>query len=105
MTKEQFKKYMGIIHKRYDALEMLYYDLEKLTGVVCDRIINETSTEPMVDMLAEWVGDTDGWLRWYVFEKEWGNRYELDVTDKDGNILPSETYEDIWELIKGGDTN
>ena len=105
MTKEQFMKYMGIIHKRYDTLEMLYYDLEKLTGVVSDRIINDTSIEPIVDMLAEWVGDTDGWLRWYVFEKECGNRYELDVTDKDGNILPSETYEDIWELIKGGDTN
>ena len=105
MTKEQFIKYMGIIHKRYDALEMLYYDLEKLTGVVCDRIINDTSIEIMVEMLAEWVGDTDGWLHGYVFEKERGNRYELDVTDKDGNILPSETYDDIWELIRGGDTN
>ena len=105
MTKEQFIKYMGIIHKRYDTLEMLYYDLEKLTGVVCDRIINDTSIEPMVDMLAEWVGDTDGWLRWYVFEKEWGNNYNLYVTDDDGNVLPSATYEDIWELIKGGDTN
>ena len=105
MTKEQFIKHMGIIHKRYDTLEMLYYDLEKLTGVVSDRIINDTSIEIMVDMLAEWVGDTDGWLRWYVFEKEWGNRYELDVTDKDGNVLPSATYDDIWELIKGGDFN
>ena len=105
MTKEQFLKYMGIIHKRYDALEMLYYNLENLTGVVCDRIINDTSIESMVDMLAEWAGDTDGWLRWYVFEKEWGNRYELDVTDKYGNVLPSATYDDIWELIKGGDTN
>ena len=99
MTKEQFIKYMGIIHKRYDTLEMLYYDLEKLTGVVSDRIINDTSIEPMVDMLAEWVGDTDGWIRWYVFEKEWGNRYELDVADKDGNVLPSVTYDDIWKLI------
>ena len=105
MTKEQFVKYMGIIHKRYDTLEMLYYDLEKFTGVVCDRIINDTSIEIMVDMLAEWVGDTDGWLRWYVFEKEWGNNYDLYVTDKDGNVLPSGTYDDIWELIKGGDTN
>ena len=105
MTKEQFIKYMDIVHKRYNTLEMLYCDLEKLTGVVCDRIINDTSIEPMVDMLAEWVGDTDGWLRWYVFEKVWGNRYELAVTDKDGNILPSETYEDMWELIKGVDTN
>ena len=103
MTKEQFIKYMDIIHKRYNTLEMLYYDLEKLTGVVSDRIINDTSIEPMVDMLAEWVGDTDGWIRWYAFEKEWGIRFELDVTDKDGNILPSETYNDIWELIKGGD--
>ena len=105
MTKEQFIKYMGIIHKRYDTLEMLYYDLEKLTGVVCDRIINDTSIEPMVDMLAEWVGDTDGWIRWYVFEKEWGNNYNLYVTDDDGNVLPSATYDDIWELIKGGDTD
>ena len=100
MNKEQFIKYMGIIHKRYDVLETLYDDLEKLTGVVSDRIINDTSIEPMVDMLAEWVGDTDGWLRWYVFEKEWGNRYELDAFDKDGSILPSTTYDDIWNLIQ-----
>lgn len=93
MTKEQFIKYMGIIHKRYDALEMLYYDLEKLTSVVSDRIINDTSIELMVDMLSEWVGDTDRWIRWYVFEKEFGNRYELDAFDKDGSILPSATYE------------
>ena len=105
MTKEQFIKYMGIIHKRYDALEMLYYDLEKLTGVVSDRIINDTSIGIMVDMLAEWVGDTDEWLRWYVFEKEWGNNYDLYVTDEDGNVLPSATYDDLWELIKDGDTN
>ena len=102
MTKEQFIKIMGIIHKRYDALEMLYYDLEKLTGVVSDRIINETSVEPMVGMLAEWVGDTDGWIRWYVFEKEFGNRYEIDAFDRDGSILPSTTYDDIWELIQNG---
>lgn len=104
MTKEQFIKYMGIIHKRYDTLEVLYYDLEKLTGVVCDRIINDTSIEIMVDMLAEWVGDTDGWLRWYIFNKEWGSKYELDVIDNNnGNILPSDTLDDLWELIKGGD--
>ena len=105
MTKEQFKKYMGIIHKRYDTLEMLYYDLEKLTGVVCDRIINDTSIEPMVDMLAEWVGDTDGWLRWYVYEKEFGENTDLYCNDKNGNIIPSDTLGDLWELIKGGDSN
>ena len=99
MTKEQFVKYMGIIHERHDVLEVLYYDLEKLTGVVSDRVINDTSIEPMVDMLAELVGDTDRWIRWYVFEKEWGNRCELDVTDKDGNVLSSATYDDIWGLI------
>ena len=30
MTKEQFIKHMGIIHKRYDTLDMLYYDLKVL---------------------------------------------------------------------------
>lgn len=38
MTKEQFKKYMGIIHKRYDTLEMLYGDesdmYEHLVGII-----------------------------------------------------------------------
>lgn len=105
MNKEQFVKYMGIIHERHDVLEVLYYDLEKLTGAVSDRVINDTSIEPMVDMLAELVGDTDRWIRWYVFEKEWGNRCELDVTDKDGNVLSSATYDDIWGLIKDGDFN
>ena len=39
MNKEQFVKYMDIIHKRYNTLESLYNELEKLTGVVCDMSI------------------------------------------------------------------
>lgn len=102
MTKEQFIKYMDIICKKYKALEEMYDDLERFTGVVSDRIINTTSIDPIIDMLAEWAGDSNSWIRWYIYEKECGDKEELEITNKDGSVVSSDSYDDIWNLIQSG---
>lgn len=102
MTKEQFVKYMDIICKRYKELEEMYDDLERFTGVVSDRIINTTSLDPILDMLSEWAGDSNSWIRWYIYEKDCGDREGLEIADKDGSIVPSDSLDDIWSLIQSG---
>lgn len=100
MTKEQFIKYMDFVCKRYKALEEMYDNLVRFTGVVSDKIVMTTSIDPIIDMLAEWAGDNNGWIRWYIYEKECGDREEFEITDKDGSIVSSDSYDDIWNLIQ-----
>lgn len=102
MTKEQFIKYLDIICTKYKALEEMYDDLERFTGVVSDRIINTTSIDPMISMLAEWTGDSDKWIEWYIYDKQCGKIDDIYVKDKDGSIIPSDSYDDIWNLIQNG---
>lgn len=90
---------MNVICDRYEMLNRLYDDVVKITGVNPDKLIEITNIQFAIDMLAEWVGDTDEWMDWFINEKECGKKKELIVRDKDNNVLPSETSKDIWNLI------
>ena len=74
-------------------------------GGIGDRFIDGTDISPIIEVIAEMVGDNDDWIRWYVYEKEFGENTDLYYADKNGNVIPSDTLGDLWELIKGGDTN
>lgn len=99
MQKEQFIKYMNILIEKYHQLEIIYNTIEKVTGAIPERLIETTNIQFAIDMLAEWAGDTDGWIDWFINEKECGAKKELLVRNKDNKVLPSETSEDIWNLI------
>lgn len=36
-----------------------------------------------------------------MYEKEWGIKEDMEVIDENNNVVPSETLEDLWELIQG----
>ena len=99
MNKEQFIRYMNVICDRYKMLNRLYDDVVKITGVNPDKLIEITNIQFAIDMLAEWVGDTDEWMDWFINEKECGKK-KLEVRDMDGTIVPSDNPEDIWNLIQ-----
>lgn len=42
----------------------------------------------------------ESWIEWYIYEKEWGTKEDMEVTDVNNNVVPSETLEDLWELIQ-----
>ena len=99
MTKSKFIKYMDVLIDKYKRLNQMYDAVEEITGAVPEKFIETTDIQFAIDMLAEWVGDTDGWVDWFINEKECGKKIELIVKDKDNKVLPSETSEDIWNLI------
>ena len=102
MTKSKFIKYMDVLIDKYKRLNQMYDAVEEVTGTVPDKLIETTNIQFVIDMLAEWIGDTDGWIDWFINEKECGTKEYLIVRDKDENVLPSETSEDIWNLILMG---
>lgn len=99
MTKSKFIKYMDVLIDKYKRLNQMYDAVEEITGAVPERLIETTNIQFAIDMLAEWVGDIDGWIDWFINEKECGKKKEMLVRDKDNNVLPSETSKDIWNLI------
>ena len=105
MNKEQFVKLMTVIKDRYDTMNNIIDKFDDVFGGIGDRFIDGTDISPIIEVIAEIVGDNDDWIRWYVYEKEFGENTALYCKDKNGNIIPSDTLGDLWELIKGGDSN
>ena len=99
MTKEQFIRLMEAIKERYYTIERIYDKLDDVFGSVGDSFINETSITPIIDVVSEIIEDNDKWIGWYVYDKNWGTDERLTVTDNNGNEIPSETLEDLWNLI------
>ena len=99
MTKEQFIRLMEVIKERYYTIEKIYDKLDDVFGSVGDLFIDETSMTPIIDVITEIIEDNDKWIEWYVYDKNWGTDERLTATDNNGNEIPSETLEDLWELI------
>lgn len=97
MNKEKFIKLMTIIKERYYSLESIYDKLNELFGDVSDRFIDDISLFPIIKTISEIIGDNEYWIEWYIYEKEWGTKEDMEVTDVN---VPSETLEDLWELIQ-----
>ena len=101
MTKEQFIKLMTVIKERYYSLENIYDKFNDLFGDVGDKFISDTSLFPIIKTISEIIGDNEDWIEWYIYKKEWGTKKDMEVTDVNNNVVPSETLEDLWELIQG----
>ena len=91
---------MIVIKERYCSLESVYDKLDDIFGDVGDRFVANTSLFPIIKVISDIVGDDGEWIEWYIYEKEWGTKEDMEVTDVNNNIVPSETLGDLWELIQ-----
>lgn len=39
-------------------------------------------------------------INWWLFEKKTPYSKNLEIRDSSGNIIPTDTIEDLWELVK-----
>lgn len=86
------KKY--IEHSYSEALKFI--DMDKLDEELltfkckeCDILWEALFTEEGVD-----------WINWWLYEKGVLHYNELIAKDANGNIIPTETIDDLWELVK-----
>ena len=72
------------------SLDIIYREILLQRSFMHDNIVR----------LYHFVEDKEKWIYWYIYENDWGKQ-KLECADKNNNIVPSETLEDLWNLIKG----
>jgi hypothetical protein len=54
----------------------------------------------IIELLEVAVGDTSNWIKYFVFECDFGENLNSDSVQKDGVHIPFRTFEDVWNCIK-----
>ena len=91
MTKEEFARIIELVLKQ-----------DKLLDTYSDFIRYDSDFASfgflMFDKLIEAIFDTEGedWISWWLWERSRNDK----AFDKDGNVIPTETVDDLWELVK-----
>ena len=86
---EDYKDWDREIDYIYDNLHISLYDCpiiiytDRLFSDYIKSIFNKNAQEN---------------IDWWLYEKR--NNPELTMLDKDGNEIPTETIEDLWEIVK-----
>lgn len=96
VTKEQFIKLITDNRKHNDKLDEVgnvlgcaIYDCDWIEygNVLFDGVLNLLFKEEAVDD-----------INWWLYEKAGCPDYKM--WDKDGNEIPTETLDDLWEIVK-----
>lgn len=96
VTKEQFIKLITDNRKHNDRLDevedvlgLAIYDCDwvEYGNILFDEVLGLLFQEEAVDD-----------INWWLYEKD--GRLDYKMWDKDGNEIPTETLDDLWEIVK-----
>lgn len=95
---EEFEKYMLKLKdqiKKEENLDKALRDMSPDFGGYGSEM-----TYLVVELLQKLVHDT-GWIDYYVYEADWGDRFQGDCAwDRNGNPIPLKTIKDLYNAIK-----
>lgn len=62
---------------------------------------NEIANDLIINMLKDITHDEDDWIGYYIYELDWGEKYEDGIiTDEFGDIVRLKTYDDLINLLE-----
>lgn len=103
ITFEQFKEKILAI-KEYSILQDKIYDaVYKYNNNTKDSadLLLPSLMWCVTDLLSLATGDESGWIAYWVYELDFGRRYEDGtIQDSDGKNIKLKTVEDLWALIQ-----
>lgn len=96
MTKELFTKMIIEIQNFSNRID-------SLCDVLCTDFFESPLVESgwnLINLLVESHFDEEGqdWINWWLYEKD--GRPELKAFDENDNEIPTETIDDLWNLVK-----
>lgn len=95
MTKEEFVRVIEMVLAQ-DALVDKHSDFIQFDSpfwqfgfIMFDKLIEASFTEEGSD-----------WVSWWLWERPCFDGTYNKAYDKDGKVIPTETIDDLWELVK-----
>lgn len=98
MSKESFCQVIDNYKSMWNFTDEMndLFDKYKMDG----NIYPPMCTETVIDLLEFIFNDVNEWIQYWTLELEFGERYEDgDVQDKDGEVIPLKTAEDLYDLL------
>ena len=100
MPKDEFIKKLTDIQKDEEYYTALFNVTQDYNRPLDEVNICPNSIFTAIEALEWAIGDKNETVSWWCFEKNWGKRgKEFCVTDGKGNIIPTETMEDVYDLV------
>ena len=102
MTKEQYVKFMNAInehHKKEDA----FYSAMDLFGCSFDGDIFDEYECMLIVSIEDAMHDTENWTSYFLYERG-GDLSKTCVWDKDNVPIDTSSWDKIYDLIQGGQT-
>lgn len=59
-----------------------------------------TGADNIIELLSILMNDKYEWIDYWIYELDFGAKAnEADCKDKDGNVIPLDTIEDLWNVL------
>lgn len=94
MTCERFVKYLTNIKEHNSFIEKCRIVLK------WDMFECLKCQDALIKLLQKHFADKDEFLSWWIYEKEYGTRDDINAYSKDGNIIPLDTVEQIYAFLR-----
>jgi hypothetical protein len=95
MELEEFKKHMGRIKKTYD-IETQICDLLSCDGPI---MFTDEIVDSLIDMLEEYFEDENEWISYWMFELDFGSKWQSGMVQIEGKDVKLQTIEDLYNIL------
>lgn len=98
ISKETFVKTINDLKSLDDRMDAVDRAFQNLNPDFCGFYL----TEPFditLELLVEAMEDEDGWIYYFIYERDWLKDYELGDIFVDGKAVEIHNWEDVYDFI------
>lgn len=98
ISKESFVNTINNLHDLDNRMSAVDDAMKSLNADFCGFYVTQPF-DMVIDLLTEWLDDTDGWLSYFVYERNWLEDYHFGDIKVDGVPVKIENWEDVYDFI------
>lgn len=95
---DEFKRYIAHIKQEIKHVQALN-DVCNSYDVIGTTFGGSILVDDMVDLLETLLKDSEGWINYWVFDLDFGEKYHKGCVRVDGRDIALETVDDLWRFI------
>lgn len=98
ISKETFVKTINSLQELDNKMNAVNDAMRSLNSDFCSFYITEPF-DIVIDILEESMGDNEGWISYFIFERDWLNNFKLGDVEINGIPVHINDWEDVYDFI------